>query len=54
MKPRNLTPYEKQAMRMFDDYGFLACNGFMYNCKVVINCSLSDLDMNCITWVVMN
>jgi|GEM_PF-2372173 hypothetical protein len=54
MKPANLTPYEKLAMQKFDDYGVRAYNGFMYNCKVVINCSLSKLDMNCITWVGMN
>ncbi|HKN18911.1 MAG TPA: hypothetical protein VJW95_03870 [Dissulfurispiraceae bacterium] len=54
MEPGNLTPYEKLAMRMFDDYGVLACSGFMYNCKLIINCSPSDLDMKCITWVGMN
>ncbi len=54
MEPRNLTPYEKLAMRMFDDYGVLAYSGFMYNCKLVINCSPSNLDMKCITWVSMN
>ena len=54
MEPGNLTPYEKLAIRMFDDYGVLACSGFMYNCKLIINCSPSNLDMKCITWVVMN
>ena len=54
MKPRNLTPQEKLAMLMFDYYGVLAYSGFMYNCKLVINYSPSDLDMKCITWVGMN
>ena len=54
MKQRNLTPYEELAMRMFDDYGVRAYSGFMYNCKLVINCSPTDLNMNCITWVGMN
>jgi len=54
MKPGNLTRYEKLAMRMFDDYGVHAYSGFMYNCKLVINYSPSDLDMNCIAWVGMN
>jgi len=54
MKPGDLTPYEKLALRMFDDYGVLACSGFMYNCKLVINYSPSNLDMKCITWMGMN
>ncbi len=54
MEQGNFTPYEKLAMRKFDDYGILACSGFMYNCKLIINRSPSDLDMNCITWVGMN
>ena len=54
MKPRNLTPYEMLAMQVFDDYGMLACSGFMYNCKVVINCSPSNVETKCITWMGMN
>ncbi|MBF0560301.1 MAG: hypothetical protein HQL08_16145 [Nitrospirae bacterium] len=54
MEPRDLTPYERLALRMFDDCSNLACNGIMYNCKLLINCSPSNLDLNCITWVSMN
>ena len=54
MKQKNLTPSEQLAVLIFDDYGVLACNGFMYNCKVVINSSQSDFDIDCITWSGMN
>jgi len=54
MNPGNLSPYEKLAIKMFDLYSVRACSGFMYNCKVLVNCSPSDLDVKCITWVSMN
>lgn len=54
MEPTDLTPYEKLALRMFEDYGTLAYSGIIYNCKLLINSSPSRLDMKCITWVSMN
>jgi hypothetical protein len=54
MEPRDLTQYEKLAIRIFDNYGIHACNGIMYNCKLLINCSPSALDTKCISWVSMN
>lgn len=54
MEPRDLTHYEKLAMIMFDSYGSHACSGVIYNCRLLVNCAPSDLDMKCITWVGMN
>lgn len=54
MRQRDLSEYEKPAVKIFDNYSTRAYSGVAYTCTIVSDYSYVGLHMKCMAWVCMN